>query len=232
MSRMDKPDFHTYPTSPGIYKMLNEAGKIIYVGKAKNLKKRVSSYFRKTGLDAKTQAMVAKIADIEVSCTETEKEALILEGNLIKRYRPKYNICFRDDKTYPYLCFSKDLCPRFYVYRGVKRSNQVYFGPYPNVSSARSMLTVLQKIFLLRDCTNAFFNHRSRPCLKYQIKRCSAPCVNEISAKDYAADVARVQAFLKGKNEQVLSDLADQMEKISDAMDFEQAAKLRDQLKA
>ncbi len=217
---------------PGVYRMLDDTGTVIYVGKAKNLKKRVSSYFRKTGLTAKTQVMVAQIAAIETTVTHTENEALILENNLIKELMPRYNILLRDDKSYPYLFISGDSFPRLSVHRGAKRKAGRYFGPYPSAGAVRESLNLLQKLFPVRQCEDSYYQNRSRPCLQYQIKRCTAPCVGYISEQDYKKDVDHTIMFLEGKNQQVMDDLSRDMEAASQRLDFEQAAAIRDKIVA
>ncbi|MCX4188098.1 excinuclease ABC subunit UvrC [Methylophaga sp. OBS4] len=215
---------------PGVYRMLDSDGTVIYVGKAKNLKKRVSSYFRKTGLTAKTQVMVAQVAAIETTVTHTENEALILENNLIKELMPRYNILLRDDKSYPYLFISGDRFPRLSVHRGAKRKMGKYFGPYPSAGAVRESLNLLQKLFPVRQCEDSYYQNRSRPCLQYQIKRCTAPCVGLVSDEDYKKDVEHTIMFLEGKNQQVMDDLTAEMEAASKRLDFEQAAAIRDKI--
>lgn len=215
---------------PGIYQMCDEEGGVIYVGKAKNLKKRVSSYFRKTGLNSKTQVMVAQIEAINTTVTHTENEALILENNLIKQLKPRYNILLRDDKTYPHLFLSGDDFPRLSLHRGAQRAKGQYFGPYPSAGAVRESLNLLQKLFPVRQCDDTFYANRSRPCLQYQIKRCTAPCVDLISKQDYQRDVTHTVMFLQGKNQQVIDELSTQMAKASIELNFEQAAILRDKI--
>ena len=216
---------------PGVYRMLNADGQVIYVGKAKNLKKRVSSYFQRNEQSIKTQSMVAQIAAIEVSITETEKEALLLENNLIKAIRPRYNIVLRDDKSYPYIFINSDHpYPRLAFHRGSRRAAGRYFGPYPSASAVRQTLNILQKLFMLRQCEDSFFNNRSRPCLQYQIKRCTAPCMGYIDEVQYQDDIHLAELFLQGKSHQLIERLAQQMEQCSQALQYEQAAKLRDQI--
>src|SRR3989338_927688 len=171
----------TLTPSPGVYQMLNEKGEVIYVGKAKNLKKRVSSYFKATVDQAKTAVLVKHIHDIKIIITQNESEALILENNLIKQFRPRYNILFKDDKSYPYLIFSKHAFPRLDYLRSHKTPHSEYFGPYPNGSGVQETLHLMEKLFLLRNCSDSFFAHRLRPCLQYHIKLCSAPCVGYIA---------------------------------------------------
>jgi len=219
---------------PGVYCMQDDEGKIIYVGKAKNLKKRVTSYFNRTQSDSpKTMVMVKQIENIEVTVTHTENEALILENNLIKSYKPRYNILFRDDKSYPYLYLSTDhKYPHFRYHRGALKGKGKYFGPYPGAGSVRSTLNLLQKLFLIRSCEDSVFANRSRPCLQYQIKRCTAPCVDYISEEDYQRDISNATLFLEGKNEDVIKSLTEPMQKASDALEFEVAARLRDQIRS
>jgi excinuclease ABC subunit C len=220
----------TLTARPGVYQMIDADGTVIYVGKAKNLKKRVGSYFRQTGLTPKTQVMVAQIAAIETTVTHTENEALILENNLIKALLPRYNILLRDDKSYPYLFISGDSFPRLSVHRGAKRKIGKYFGPYPSAGAVRESLNLLQKLFPVRQCEDSYYQNRSRPCLQYQIKRCTAPCVGLVSKEDYARDVERTILFLDGKNQQVMSALTEDMETASQRLDFEQAAVIRDRI--
>jgi len=218
---------------PGVYRMINKDNKVIYVGKAKNLKKRVSSYFNKTAQSPKTQVMVSHIVNIEVTITNTENEALILESNLIKSIRPHYNITYRDDKSYPFIYLStNDKYPRLAYHRGGRKSKGRYFGPYPSAGAVRESLNLLQKIFPVRQCEDSFFKNRSRPCLQYQIKRCTAPCVELISKEKYEEDVRHATMFLEGKNSQVIDELVKKMEQASETLDYEIAAKYRDQIAA
>jgi excinuclease ABC subunit C len=228
---MDLPlDLKNLPEQPGVYRYLDAGGQILYVGKAKNLKKRVASYFQKEHDSAKTRALVAKIAQIEITLTATDVEALILEANLIKQHKPRYNVLFRDDKSYPYLHLSADDFPRLSFHRGAQKKKGRYFGPYPNTGAVYQTLATLKKIFPVRQCDNIFFAHRTRPCLQYQIKRCSAPCVGLISAQDYAQEVKQTVLFLEGKDKQVIEGLTQAMLLASDVLDFERAAGLRDQI--
>ena len=221
----------TLTSRPGIYRMLDSERTVLYVGKAGNLKKRVASYFRKTGLNVKTRALVEQIADIEVTVTHTEAEALLLESNLIKQLRPRYNVLLRDDKSYPYIYLSSEQeFPRVCLHRGARRRKGRFFGPYPNAGSVRESLHLLQKLFKVRQCEDSFFSHRSRPCLQYQIKRCTAPCVGLVSAAQYAADVRHTVLFLEGKSSQVIDGLVAQMEAASIEQEYEQAAVFRDQI--
>lgn len=215
---------------PGVYRMVDSGDTVIYVGKAKNLKKRVTSYFRASGLTSKNKVMVAQIAHIETTVTHTENEALILENNLIKELMPRYNILLRDDKSYPYLFISADPFPRIGLHRGVKRKKGQYFGPYPSAGAVRESLHLLQKIFPVRQCDDTYYQNRSRPCLQYQIKRCTAPCVGLISEEDYQKDIQHTILFLEGKNQQVVDDLSDQMQAASTELNFEGAAVIRDKI--
>ena len=223
----------TVTRKPGVYQMFDSQGKVLYVGKAKNLRNRLGSYFRATGLTAKTMALVEKIADIEVTVTRSETEALVLEQSLIKSQRPPYNVMLKDDKGYPYIFLSsKDTFPRITFHRGSKRKKGDYFGPFPNASSVRDSLNFLQKTFRIRSCEDSVFANRSRPCLQYQIERCTAPCVDFIAAEDYQADVRHAQMFLAGKSDSIIRELAESMDEASVALEFEKAARLRDQIVA
>lgn len=220
----------TLSSAPGVYRMLDAQGQLLYVGKARNLKRRVTSYFQRTQENAKTRSMVAQIASIEVTSTHTETEALLLENNLIKQHRPRYNITLRDDKSYPYVHLTTHDYPRLAFYRGARKEGGQFFGPYPSAAAVRETLTQLQKLFQLRPCNDTFFANRSRPCLQYQIGRCTAPCVNLISAEDYARDVQHAVLFLEGRNVEVLAALADRMESTAAAQNYELAAQYRDQI--
>lgn len=219
---------------PGVYRMLNKDDKIIYVGKAKNLKKRVSSYFKKRHDEIKTAKMVEQIKRVEVTVTDTDSEAFILENTLIKRYKPKYNILFRDDKSYPYIFVSTAKAfPSLSYHRGAKRKVGDYFGPFPNASAVQQTLQSLQKIFPVRQCAESVFSHRSRPCLQYQIKRCSGPCVEGLVSKEqYAEDVQHTLGFLQGKSFEVIDELGKKMEVAAADLEFEEAARYRDQVSA
>lgn len=218
---------------PGIYQMLDGDGEVLYVGKAKNLKNRVSSYFRSTGLTTKTAALVKRIISIDVTVTETETEALILEHNLIKQYRPPFNILMRDDKSYPYIFLSdKDRWPRLSFHRGPKKAKGTYFGPFPSVHAVRESMGFLQKTFKVRQCEDVFFKNRSRPCLQYQIKRCTAPCVEFVTPDDYATDVNLTRLYLDGKADKILQQLEGEMETAATDLKFEKAAEHRDQIAA
>jgi excinuclease ABC subunit C len=216
---------------PGVYRMLDAAGNVIYVGKAANLKKRISSYFSKRRPDGKTGRMIQQISGIEVTVTVTAGEALLLESNLIKALKPRYNIIFRDDKSYPYLYLSLDHeYPQLSFYRGARKGKGRYFGPYPSAGAARQTLNLTQKIFRIRQCDDTFFRNRSRPCLQYQIERCSAPCVGWIGKEEYAEAVRRSALFLEGKNETVIELLTAPMHRAAAARDYERAAHYRDQI--
>ncbi len=216
---------------PGVYIYYDADGDTLYVGKARNLKKRVTSYFRKSGLSGKTRLMVSKIARAETHQTQTESEALLLEHNLIKDRKPRYNILLRDDKSYPYIRLTqKDDFPRFTFYRGRRSQPGKYFGPYPSSGAVREMLAQIQKIFLLRQCRDSFFRNRSRPCLQYQIKRCSGSCVGLISKEDYAEDVRQARAMVSGRDVSLNQELVKKMESASEALEFEKAAEYRDRI--
>jgi len=215
---------------PGVYQMLGEKGEVLYVGKAKNLKKRVSSYFSKSAKDPKTLSLVEQIKDINITVTHTETEAVLLECNLIKKYRPRYNILMRDDKSYPYIFISLHPYPRIDIYRGLRKKNGLYFGPYPDSSAVRETISLLQKIFLIRTCRDTYFAARTRPCLLYQIGRCSGPCVDLVAKTDYAHNVQLAILFLQGKNDQVIETLQSKMEVAANALDYELATFYRDQI--
>jgi excinuclease ABC subunit C len=218
------------PTRPGIYRMQDAQGKVLYVGKAKDLRRRVSSYFSRA-LNVRLQAMVAQVVNVEVTVTRTEGEALLLESNLIKALQPRYNVLLRDDKSYPYIYLStQDAFPRLAFYRGSRKGPGRFFGPYPSAWSVRETLHLLQKLFPVRQCEDAFFRNRSRPCLQYQIKRCSGPCVDLVDRQSYADDVEHTIKFLDGRAGEVVSDLASTMEQAAARLEFERAAVLRDQI--
>ena len=226
-----KPFLRSLTHRPGVYCMLNAKHKVIYVGKARDLKKRVSSYFNRTQASAKTSAMIELIANVEVTVTNTEAEALILEYNLIKRHKPHYNVTLRDDKSYPYIYVSTNhRFPRLQFHRGPRKGKGRYFGPYPSTSAVRQTLNELQKIFLVRQCQDSFFSNRTRPCLQYQIKRCTAPCVDLISQEQYAKDVDAAIQFLDGRNKTVIDSFVARMEEAASSQDYEQAARFRDQI--
>lgn len=223
----------TLPLLPGVYRMLGASGEILYVGKARSLKSRVSSYFQKNIESPKTRALVERIRDIEVTLTASETEALLLEQTLIKELKPPYNILLRDDKSYPFLFVSEgEDYPRIGFHRGPKKQKGRYFGPYPGSQAVRESLQLLQKLFQVRQCEDTFFRNRERPCLQYQIKRCRAPCVKLLSPEEYARDVRHTVLFLEGRNEEVMQDLMARMNQAADALDFELAVIYRDQLTA
>ena len=216
---------------PGVYRMFDDKGTVIYVGKAKDLKKRLSSYFRTQLNSKKTEALVASIAHIEITITASETEALLLEHNYIKTYQPRYNVLLRDDKSYPYILLTKERHPRITAYRGSKKIQGEYFGPYPHAGAVRDTLSLLQKLFPIRQCENSVYKNRSRPCLQHQIGRCSAPCVaGYVSDEEYNQQVEFARLFLQGKDNQVLEHLIQKMEQASRELNFEQAAHLRDQI--
>ncbi|MDH5345885.1 MAG: excinuclease ABC subunit UvrC, partial [Gammaproteobacteria bacterium] len=216
---------------PGVYRMLNGKGRIIYVGKARNLKKRVTTYFQRTQADVKTAAMMAQVAGIEVTVTNTETEALILEYNLIKEHKPRFNVILRDDKSYPYIYVSTNHAfPRLRFHRGPRKGKGRYFGPYPSTSAVRKTLNELQKLFLIRQCPDSYFSNRSRPCLQYQIRRCTAPCVGYIDEATYRADIDAAILFLEGRNRTVIDTMVSRMEAAAGRRDYEQAARFRDQI--
>jgi excinuclease ABC subunit C len=219
------------PARPGVYRMIDAQGGVLYVGKARHLKNRVTSYFRASGLTTKTMSMVGKIADIQITVTASETEALLLEQSLIKEFRPPYNVTLRDDKSYPYIYLTDHAdYPRLSFHRGAKRRGGRYFGPFPSASAVRESINILQKLFQLRSCEDSYFKNRSRPCLQHQIGRCTAPCVGLIAPADYAADVRRAELFLDGRSQEVLAEFKQEMERAAEALDFERAARYRDQI--
>lgn len=218
------------PHHPGVYQLLGDHREILYVGKAKNLQNRIKSYFSKQVKDPKTHALVTHIKDIDITVTFSETEAVLLECNLIKKHQPRYNILLRDDKSYPYIVMSDHPYPRIDIYRGLRKKQGIYFGPFPNAFAARETIDLLQKIFRIRTCTDSYFKARSRPCLLYQIERCTGPCVSYISQDDYARHVKLASLFLQGKSHQVITELQNKMEWASTHLDFELAAQIRDQI--
>ena len=220
-------------TQPGVYRMYGAADELLYVGKARDLKKRVAQYFLRASGSPRIEAMVGQIRRIEVTVTHTEDEALVLEANLIKQYAPRYNVSLRDDKSYPYLQITAGHAfPRIAFHRGAKDPTHRYFGPYPSAAAVRETLLSLQKLFRLRPCSDTFFAHRTRPCLQHQIGRCSAPCVGLVAAEDYARDVANAQRLLEGKGEALVAELTAAMERAAQAQEYELAARARDQIGA
>lgn len=220
-------------SQPGVYRMYDAGGTVIYVGKAKDLKKRLTSYFRGNLGSRKTEALVANIAQIDVTVTHTETEALLLEHNYIKLYQPRYNVLLRDDKSYPFIFLSADTHPRLASHRGAKQAKGEYFGPFPNGYAVRETLSLLQKVFPVRQCENNVYRNRSRPCLQYQIGRCLGPCVEGlVSEEEYAQQIDYVRLFLSGKDDQVINQLVSRMETASRDLKFEEAGRLRDQIQA
>ncbi len=222
----------TLGPQPGVYRMMDVRDQVIYVGKARNLKKRVSSYFGAKGhVEPKTRALMSNTARVEVTATHTETEALLLENNLIKAHRPRYNILLRDDKSFPYIYFSthQDF-PRLAFYRGAKSKKGRYFGPYASAGAVRETLTQLQKLFRVRQCEDSFFKNRTRPCLQYQIRRCTAPCVGLVSEADYGEDVRHASMFLEGRSEEMIEELVTRMNKAAESLDYEMASRYRDQI--
>ena len=220
----------TLTVLPGVYRMLDAKGEVLYIGKARNLKNRVSNYFRSNPTSAKIRSLIAQVCHIEITVTHTEAEALILESNLIKQYKPRYNVLLRDDKGYPYIHLSDDDFPRLSLHRGARKAPGRYFGPYPSANAVRDTLDLLQKVFKLRPCEDSFFRNRSRPCLQYQIQRCTAPCTGLIDREGYQQDVHHAVLFLEGKSSEVIDALVERMEAAAAELKFEQAAVYRDQI--
>src|SRR5215216_4624806 len=221
------------PAAPGVYRMLDAAGEVLYVGKAKNIKKRVIAYGRPTGHDTRIERMIVATASLEFITTATETEALLLEANLIKRLRPRFNVLMRDDKSFPYILITGDqAAPQIMKHRGARSRPGDYFGPFASAQAVHRTLTALQRAFLIRSCSDAVYESRTRPCLLHQIKRCSAPCTGEISLSDYAALTREAKAFLTGRSQAVRQELAREMERAAEGLDFERAAAYRDRLAA
>ena len=215
---------------PGVYQMLDADGETLYVGKAKNLKVRVSSYFRSKSTGVKTRVLMTKTVDIQITATESETEALLLEQNLIKNLKPAYNILLRDDKSYPYIFLTdSEAFPALGMHRGLRKKSVRYFGPFPSAGAVRETLHLLQKSFLVRQCDDSYFKNRSRPCLQYQIKKCKGPCVDLVRPEEYAEDVRHTQMFLEGKDRQIINELTQKMEQAAQLHEYERAAQLRDQ---
>lgn len=221
----------TVPHKPGVYLMIGENAQILYVGKAKDIKNRVSSYFRGNLVNSRIWSMVRQIRDVQITLTETEAEALLLESNLIKKHHPRYNVLLRDDKSYPYIYISTEHeFPRASFYRGGRKKKGEYFGPYPSAGAVRETLALLQKLFLVRQCEDSYYANRSRPCLQYQIKRCTAPCTGEIARTEYQTHVSQTIKFLRGKSQEVVTELVSKMDECAAKLEFEKAAEIRDQI--
>jgi excinuclease ABC subunit C len=228
-----KKELLSIPHKAGVYLMKNQAGLVIYVGKAKNLKNRVENYTRLNTLSQRISNMVMQVERVDIITTEKESEALLLEANLIKKHKPKFNVALKDDKTYPYICIDKNgKFPRIFKFRGKKKPNFVFFGPFSSATQVNTAINSIQKAFLIRPCNDNFFKSRTRPCLEYEIKRCTAPCVNLVSENDYNLQVEQAEGFLKGKNNNIKQDLKNKMEQASQNMEYERASFFRDRIMA
>src|SRR5262245_5370292 len=221
------------PSAPGVYRMINTQGDVLYVGKAKNMRKRVTAYARPTGHDSRISRMIAATASLEFVSTKTETEALLLEANLIKRLRPRFNVLLRDDKSFPYILITSDhWAPQIFKHRGARTRPGHYYGPFASAGAVNRTINALERAFLLRSCSDSYFEARTRPCLLFQIKRCSAPCTQEIDFAGYAGLVKEANEFLSGRSQSVQREMAHEMDKASAALDYERAAIYRDRLSA
>ena len=220
----------TLPQRPGVYRMLDRDGKVLYVGKSRNLKARVTSYFRASGLATKTMRLISKTQEIQTTVTTSETEALLLEQNFIKEDQPPFNVILKDDKSYPFIHLSEHEYPRIKLHRGARIGGGSFFGPYPSAAAVRHSISILQNVFKLRPCTDTYFKNRSRPCLQYQINRCRAPCVGFITPSEYAEDIRLAKLFLSGKSQAVLDEFKNKMEQAASELNFEDAARFRDQI--